>query len=205
MAAAGDVFLATVQGRLFNQVTLTTFPLQLISVTGPVTDVEAQSFVSVKLRELNGLTDRMRECCPVNWVQQELWVQKIRPVRIVKHIANIALPGARAATTATNLASVITRRGAVADAHNVGSVHLPLGTTDCDTGLLLAGVITQLENLATKMRETQVTPNLTFQFGHEVRTVTPPLLPVFTFRPTTSTIVQPTVRTERGRTVGKGI
>jgi len=201
--AVGDVLLVTFDGLWHNQRTMTTFHYGVGSLIGTPTYLQFATDMKTAFNTAGGLIPTFLACCPPDYFLNNMWVQTIAPTRVVKTILSIATSGQNASDSNTaNLSSVVTRRGALANRKNIGSVHIPYPNLDADgsNGTISAAHLALMEVFAVQVRRT-VTMSGT-------GSVTPVLFngPTFTdVSPIESTISQLTVRTMRRRTVGRGI
>jgi len=200
--SAGDVCLVTLVGDLAGSIILNTSHYAATPVTGTPSFTAFAIEMTTKLQSANNLVAEFLSCCPPAYTLNEMWIQFISPTRQRKSVFAIGSPGtfAQDATTA-NLASVVTRAGATANKHNIGSFHVPYPNkeTGASPGSISGALGTQLDLLAALLSATQVLATL----GS--------IVPVLFFgnvnanaSPIVSAFKQTTIRTMRRRTKGIG-
>lgn len=201
--SVGDVLLVTFDGFWHNQRTMTTFHYGVSAVTGGPSNDQFALALKNQMALAGGLIPTFLACCPPAYLLNNVWVQTLAPVRVVKTILSVALSGQFDGDSNTaNLSTVVTRRGSLANRANIGSVHVPYPNLDADgsDGTIGAPMLAALGTFATQVRS-------------QIAMVgTGTVIPVLFHGPAitdvnivTSTIVQLTVRTMRRRTVGRGI
>lgn len=207
--AVGQFYLVTIEGRLANQTTLSTFWYRL-AVLGNESNVEqVYSDMNDVIQDADGLADLFARCCPDDWVSPRVWIQCIAPTRLASHkFVNGDVGGDLTAFTA-NTDAVILRRGEVANRRNVSTLHVPIAVNDtnCDDGVLLVtGVKPKLLELAAQMLVPIALPGIVpgrmdpVVYNPKPK---PPLVPSHAL--IVSTVVEDTVRVMTRRTVGRGI
>jgi len=200
--AAGDVCLVTLVGNLAGSVILNTLHYAATPVTGSPSFTSFTNEMSTKLQSASNLIDEFLLACPPAYTLDEMWIQFISPIRQRKAVYAIGSPGTFTSdATTANLASVITRAGATANKHNIGSFHIPYPNkeTGATPGSISAALGTQLDVLAALLAATQSLATLGA------------IVPVLFFgnvnanaSPIVSAFKQTTIRTMRRRTKGIG-
>lgn len=200
--AVNDLFLVTFRGTLYNQAILNTFGFRIISSTVPPSYETFSSELSTALQAVGALKDKFLLCSPADYTLQQLWIQRVYPVRMYKRIFVVNAPGALASDAGTtNLAAVITRRGELANRHNVSTLHVCIPATlgNVIDGGFTAGLKTALDNLALEMLPNYVLPGGPTE-------IEPVILqaPLGFAAKIIQTTVQTTPRVMRRRTIGVG-
>lgn len=202
MAAPGDVILTSFNGLWHGQKVLSTFYWGINTVTGAPSNAAFIAALDAQLLSGGNLVLKFLPCAPPQYTLVERWHQFVAPLRTQKVIVTSGLAGTGAtASTTANVANVITRRGDLANKHNVGSLHVPASNANVGyaNGLIGAAQQALLQTLATQM----LAPVVMAGVGS--------VLPILWFKPSilnatpiTSTTVQQTIRVMRRRTVGVG-
>jgi len=199
---AGDILLVTLVGVLEEQQILNTFHYGVSGISGAPSQVAFGTEVFAKLNAAGELFEKFFDCCPPAYHCTYAWVQFLAPVRYQKQIFEVDVVGqfAKNANTA-NAASVITRRGALANKHNVGSLHIPYPNLDdaASNGVISDALKNPLDLLCAKVK---------FEYTLATLGQIQPILwdgdGTASAVPITSAITQTTIRTMRRRTVGRG-
>jgi len=200
---AGDVLLITFDGLWHNQRTMTTFHYGVGTLVGTPSYLDFATAVRTAFLTAGGLIPTFLAACPEEYFLNNLWVQTIKPVRVVKTILSVASSGTNEFHSSTaNLSTVVTRRGPLANRKNIGSVHVPFANLDADSsnGTISESLLTILNTFGVQVRRTITMVG--------VGSITPVLYNGPTaadVSPIESTISQLTIRTMRRRTVGRGI
>jgi hypothetical protein len=206
-ANVGDKFLLTLVGGLYGQRIMSTFWYRLNSVTGVVSEIDANDEFRALVVGAGNLVEKYLACCPPEYDLDFVWGQFIAPVRYAKRVtATGAEPGTfdTAAHTA-NLAATITRRSGFATRQSVGSLHVPIGDTETaiENGLITAGLTIALDALADEMLDVQVTATGSVNWVGIINNQ--PTSDATKYETMTETFPQETVRVMRRRTVRLGI
>jgi len=200
--SVGDRYLVSFVGSLAGQRILSTFWYTNSSLVGFPTADAFYDEIFAKIDQNTELRGFYQGVCPSNYTMEQVWIQKVDPSRVAKKVYTVSYPGQLAdASQNPNVAATIERRGAVANRHNVGSLHVPGPTTVMyvDGGTWKAAYKTLLDGLGGKMIEA-----LTLGSGSIIEPILRygPGTLQFTFISTFFS--QPTTRVMRRRTVGVG-
>lgn len=202
MAAIGDVMLLSFSGSWHGQRVLNTFYYAITGIVGAPTNAAFQAAFDTAISAGGNLQAKFLACCPVSYTLTERWIQTVAPLRLVKTINASGSPGSSAApSTTANLAAVITRKGGVANRHNIGSLHVPYGNADFG---MANGIIGGVQKVAMDALAAQMTQVVTVG---GLGTVTPVLWfkpSILNVAPIIQANTQTTVRVMRRRTVGVG-
>jgi len=202
LAAVGDVLLVSVRATAFGQRVINTFHYGIAGMTGAPTLQAVADALDTKLNEVNGFMAKMKACCPPQWGTDFIWVQRVAPVRAVAFkYQHLILGSFASSATSANQASVIERRGDLANRKNVGCIHLvyPNLDQDASSGFVSTDLAAALVAFAPFLVNTVSLPG--------VATLQPVLFNGPTFAdvtPITQSFVQTTIRTMSRRTVGRG-
>lgn len=208
----GDIIQVSFQGRLYNQTTLN-IRHYFVTTLGPTPDalVEFDGMFTY-LMTAGGVVDSMRRIASVDWTIQNVVFQRIRLTRNARYIKPVNLTGsdASAANTANVAASVTlqtdlsTERKAKRMTGYVGRFELAaVPSVQYNNGILLPAYVANLSELGRQLQHQIVSPTgSTFQsiIFHRNQPGT-----VAAGTPITAWTAQATVRTQRTRTVGKGV
>lgn len=202
MPAPGDVLLVSFDGTWHGQKILNTFYYGISTLIGAPTTAAYIAAFDTAINTAGNLRPRFLAACPPQYTMNNTWYQFVTPVRLRKQVYAVAAPGTFIQMSSTaNLAATITRRGDVANKHNIGSLHVPTSNLDpgMASGILSVAVISALNNLVTSM----LAPVTVGAFGSAI--------PILWYKPLaanatpiTNATVQQTVRVMRRRTVGVG-
>lgn len=203
--AIGDNVLVTLLGDLHGQTTMSTFGYVVTGLTGDQDDGTAFGQFRDELCAANKLVDKYFMCVPTEWEPRVMWIQRIRPTRLMKRVfgyTNVGPVGGFESTTA-NLAAVVLRRGGLANKKNISTLHVPLATEDA---AIVDGEITNeqavfLAELGVQMKATYITDFSGATFSPSI--LNGPLASNVT--PIIETFVKPEARVMRRRTKGYGI
>jgi hypothetical protein len=201
---ATDKILMTFKGTLIGQTILNTFPLTVISVTGTPEVNDCLDALEAKIAGAGDLKTAYLNAVADNYTLDEIWLQVIFATRYRKKVYTIAAGGNSGANSLTpNVAGVLTRAGDQANKHNIGAIHLPIGTDDTSivNGKLQATQKGLLNTVGTKCRGTVSTSSPAVTYAYSLFQHDPAGLPSFV----TTTFAQETARVMRRRTVGLGI
>jgi hypothetical protein len=201
----GDVVSIQIHGRIFNQVTMSTFFYKVTTAaTTPDTKVALEALGTAFKTQLNAPGLAFVQAAPQNWVAEKVRLQVVSPYLSQYAIVNWNMFGTVGSdANASNVTGTLTRRTSLGGRNQIGALHTaPLPDAAMLNGLIAASHIARLENLADKMdnnftvlaETTQVTPVL---WSHTD--------PFDDTKLITSIIVQPEIRVLRRRTVGLGI
>lgn len=200
--AVGDIILISFDGVMLNQRLNSSFRYKVGSVVGGPTNNAFAAAIEAAIIAAGNLVPKFLACCPPSYLLNFIWVQTIAPVRVQKSIfslSNVGTFGFDASTA--NVATVITRRGDLANKHNVGSLHVPNANLDTNAsgGTISANQLTANNTLGTQMLQAITVGALGSIF---------PVLwnggPTTNSTSITSTQSQLTTRVMRRRTVGVG-
>lgn len=201
--SAGDRFLVTFRGRAFGQDVLNTFWYGVSAVSGTPSEIAFSNAMHSQIILGGGMKDTFLDLMPTQYVLQQIWIQKVDPLRNVAAKYNEANTGTFAEDASTaNLAGVITRRGGLAKRTNLSSLHLMY--PNLDAGILSGSVSVAWNTAATAFLPFLTTSILVGALGT--------VIPVIRNGPGTtqvspieSAFVQTTIRVMRRRTllVGK--
>lgn len=131
--AVGDIWFVGFRGKWHNQKTLSTFTYRTDNVNPPATESAFAVELVTAITAAGKLKDKFLACCPPQYTLDEIWVQKVSPSRYFKHIAGLFAAGTHGSTSnMTVVAAVITRRGALGQRNNIGSLHVPAPNKDAN-------------------------------------------------------------------------
>lgn len=204
LAITGDVFQYTFVGLWHGQIVLNTFRYTLTSTTGAPTTVNITSGWVTKTTSAGQLVPTFMAACPPQYALTAIWGQRIAPTRVAKDVYLQAIFGGNIEpSNSANLAAVLQRRGALANKHNVGSLHVPYpnlntlaanGQLDVAYKALITAigsfVVANVTDAAVNVSEPVLFPNKTLDVTKVI--------------PITQATAQGTIRTMRSRTVGHG-
>jgi hypothetical protein len=198
--------LVTFVGSLCNQTIMSTFWYELADAGTAVTLKEAQDDFVSKILQAAGLVDKYLAVCPDNYNLDAIWMQQIKPTRVMKAVYPQAFNGTSGFSALNpNSTWAITRRAELADRKSVSTLRGPI---PIDGAIILNGLIlnggykTDLGDLAASLKPQIVGPvkgakwNPIIFNPRRVGAVSRPLVQVN---------VSPEVRVQRRRTVGLGI
>lgn len=197
-----DSILVSIRGRIYGQQTITTYPYIVQAATGQPDMLTAFGLWAAQMQGAGGLVTTYLATTGQNFTVTELWIQDIRPQRYAAFRYLVNETGElNTSSQTTNVAGVITRRGALANRSAIGSVHIPIPSDSAwiVAGRLTPGMQTQLDLHAASMTAIIEVGGLTLQPG---------LLnnaSGLVSTPVTLAFPQETARVMRRRTVGLGI
>lgn len=152
--AVDDIVQVTMRNTLFNQRLLNTFHYRVSLVNAPVSYENAIVGLDGQIRITNGLMDKYLACLQDDVTLDEIWYQKVSPVRLYVQKKPVGSVGDRVgASNTANLAGFIERRTATATKRSIGGVHIPVaaGAGSTVAGILTAGMKAVLDQLAGQM------------------------------------------------------
>lgn len=204
MPALGDKFLVTLVGKMAGQVCLTTHHLQLYEITGAPTEQDIADAINADFDAAASVNATMVSCTPPQYKMEEMWVQKIDPVRMRKRVYAVNRTGTFASVGASaNTAGVISREGTLTGRSHQGRIHVPIGTDEQASvaGRLVAGLITKLN-----LHADQIKGNINLAGGiGKVYFVLNNGVGAGAVTLIVNAVAQTTTRVMRRRTVGVGI
>lgn len=206
-AVSNGIYLVTLLGRLCGQRTMTTFQYRVGNALQDATVQDVYVALSAHFRKTDGIIDKLKVCCPLNWTLEEQWYQQVAPVRIRKLVEQLKTgAGTQFNATVPNLSASITRFGEIADRTARGGIRVPVDAQASENGMLTFAMKGFLTALAQAMLEV-VDASLTV--GLLVPCIWTPIKmpdkPIATLHDLYGTAVEPTSRVMRRRTVGLGI
>lgn len=207
----GDIFEVRWVGECFQQKINLVHHYRTRLVSGGLPWTTVVDHMKASLTVLAGGAGNVetpyRACLPAQWLAQRIDFQLIYPIRLAKISFVLAGSGTHAHDTeSSNQASVITFRGEEARRKMVANYHvgpIPQDVTVQDEGYLTTAYKTLLNDLADGMNQTvvDVPDELTMDPIIFHRN---PINAINSYDNFFSWVVQPTIRTMRSRTVGKG-
>jgi len=202
----GDNVLVTFNGTLCGQRVMNTFGYVVSAVTGSFDDSALAVAFQTAIAAAGKLEDAYLACMPSNYTRGLMWWQIIRPGRILRRQITMTGAGGNSGELAetANVGATILRRGDFANRKNISTLHLPAPTT---SNWLDAGAFTIQAKTAYTALCTEVGRSYTLG-GGTVCTLSPSILngPLSTnVTPITAVSTGDEVRTNRRRTVGRGI
>ena len=200
--AVGDIIAVTLNGLWHVQRVQSTLTYRVTSVVGAPTTSGFATALDTAFNAANKLYQRWRECCPSNYTLNYVDIQTIRPTRVVRDTFSKLLGGLSGQASSTaNIAAVISKRGSLANRHNMGSIHVPYTNLDVGMhdGIVGNAMQASLLNLSLEV----VGPYAVGALGNVVPVIWGPKTPTVSYD-ITSAFGQQTVRVMRRRTVGVG-
>jgi len=201
----GDVVSIQIHGRIFNQVTMSTFHYKVTTAsTTPDTKVALEALGTSFKTQLNAPGLAFLQAAPQNWLAEKVRLQVVSPILSQYAIVSWNLFGTIGSdANASNVTGTLTRRTSFGGRTQIGALHTaPLPDAAMLSGLIAASHLAKMDNLADKMDNN-------FTVLAETTQVTPVLWstndPFNNNKLITSIIVQPEIRVMRRRTVGLGI
>lgn len=206
--AVNDIYLITFQGRLSNQVIMSTFWYKMTQLGPEATVLDVYQTLRTQTTAGGALQAKLLNALPVSYGLEQVWFQKIYPTRIMKGVYIDNSVGAFAAPADTaNLAAVIERRAEKADRRSVSTLHVPLPNANT---IGSEGIITDalyknaLDALALQMVQEIVGAGAVPSKFRPI-VFNPRALQILTDREIVQCTTQTTIRVMRRRTVGLGI
>lgn len=203
-----DLLTVSFRGTLFGQRTLTSYGYRVVSSTSTNSDATDLSFFGLAIDGGTGntLLESYLDCCVAGFTINQIWTQKIYPVRSSRNVLTHTEAGAYAADVYTpNVSATITRKTALAGRDQMSTIHIPgpplstqsvAGTWESNYQLMLG-----IHGLAS-------TAQITFTSGTASITVAPCIINAPYGSGLSSDLVgyevNPRVRVMRRRTVGLG-
>lgn len=198
----GDIIFVGLNGLWHGQKTLNTFYYKVQSIVGGPTNSTFSAALHAAFNAATKLYQRFRECCPTQYVLDHVDFQTVWPVKIVRNTYALGVAGlAGQASSTANMASVMVRKGDVANKKNRGTLHVPMSNLDVGmaNGIIGAALQASQVNLGTEMIATYAAGGLGAVFpvlwSPKTPTVSQAILQAFG---------ETTARIMRRRTVGVG-
>lgn len=203
LAAVGQKYLVTVQGKVDGQRTMTNFCYQLSALAGAPSTDDVATEIGAKFAGVAGMVPLLADAGPSNWSIDYLDIQCIDPVRVRKISRLVNVNGNMNACEAPGTTMCYTRAGDLAGRKRQSTVHLPCSTDGAD---ITAG------------RPTLALLNKIQLIANQNLLLITSLAPSFTVNPVinngagganvtliTRAFAADTIRTMRRRVVGRGI
>lgn len=198
----GDIIQVTFLGLWHSQQVQNTFRYQVFGLVGSPTVTTVAAQLEALLTSVGNLEQLFLALCPPQYALSGIRIQTIVPTRVAASVFTSASVGTFGFGSSTaNLAGVITRRGALANKHNVGSIHVPY--PNLDTGITNGKVSTGWVTAGLSLAGFMVT-NLTVSGGTQMAPVLSWGKAIINTTQIDDAFVQATLRTMRRRTVGVG-
>lgn len=152
--AIGQKYLMTFVGHLSGQTVMSTFWYVLDNIGVFTNVISLYAAIKDVVDDAGNLRDKYIACCPTDYILEQIWLQLIKPERIMKSVFTDGAPGTDQPAGTANVAAVITRRGEPATRNAVSTLHVPLAPTEDNMTLgqlAPTGVKTKLSLLAAQM------------------------------------------------------
>lgn len=210
--AVGDIIQVTFEGALYNQTILNIRHLQMATLVGAGDAHTEFDGILTYFMTPGGLIDSFRAIISADYTLVNVVFQKIRPSRYAKYVKPVNLAGSDAGHANTaNVAAVLTLQTDLATARAqkrntgyIGAFHIPgVVSSQYIGGSLFPGYVTNMGLFGQQLIHNVVGAtgsNYTPIIFHRNQPGT-----VAAATPITAFTPQPTVRTQRTRTVGKGV
>lgn len=201
----GGVIEATIIGKLLGQTTMSVYHYVVTQASNIATvPDETNVFLDEFFDAAAGAVPASYlACVPSEWQATSVTAQAIYPVRYVRSRTAWADFGQKNTTTTPNLQQCLTLFTELSGRSQVGSKKLPLATTDCLAGNLIAGQLTALQahgnSILAPVAPTVGNGVYNACIYHRSPNANP------RFNRITNTYAQPQSRVMRRRTVGLGI
>jgi hypothetical protein len=198
--------LVTFVGTLCGQTVMSTFWYELADAGTAITNKEAQDDFVAKIGQAAGLVDKYLAVCPDNYSLDQIWMQEIKPNRVMKAVYPQLLQGQSGFTAPSpNSTWSITRRAEIADRKSVSTLRGPFpvdGAIAVNGLITLNAYLTDLGDLANALKPQIVGPIKGAKWNPVIFN---PRRVGAVSRPIVQTVVSTEVRVQRRRTVGLGI
>jgi len=204
----GSVFLMSMVGRCYGQRILNTFGWRVEDLSlgaAQPTDAFTQSFFADA--EFLAFRDAYLDCLPSPYNLDEVWLQKLTPVRVRKGVLEVNLPGSISAEALVQSQASISRHGVTAGPFANGGVRIlmPAGIDYSEDGLITGAHKATLQLLADQMED-----EIQLNVMGTVYDLAPVIIGRFpgtgdiTSLEIVETNVKDELRTQRTRVVGRG-
>ena len=203
----GADFLMTMVGRCYGQRIINTFGWTVDNRTGgeQPTDAFTNSFFADA--EFIAFKEAYLDCLPNVYSLDEVWLQKLTPVRVRKGVLEVGEDGALDAPALVQSQATISRHGVTAARFANGGVRIlmPAGDEYSQLGLITLAHKARLQTLANLMVD-PIQLNVMGTFYDLLPALLAPGATPGTINttPVVETNVQDQLRTQRTRVVGRG-
>jgi len=204
--SVGDIVAVSFMGTINAQRTVSTLHFRAADASGTATATLMQNLITLVRAGGGGgntLETTFLNCCAQNFTLDSIRAQKISTVRAKFEQQLRAVPGNVAVDCdITNVSGVITKQGALANRHNIGSMHMPAVPNGyASAGDCSGTYLTLLNAWAAKFTDVQTVAADTVNYFPVIFNKTIPADSAFI----SSAFPQTSLRVMRRRTVGLGI
>lgn len=201
----GGVIEVTVQGTLFNQITMNVFHLTPIALASePDTEAEIARLVDTHFTgDPVTISDALAQCMPSNWLPRPTTGQQVYPERRIRVSVPNAMIGAGGEATTANVQASLTLQTIRAARDGRGAKRVVIAPSDSVNGQLTPALSVKMATFANFFLNPLNVPAIGGQYLIVVyhRRADPG----FKWDRVVRTITQTTTRVMRRRTVGVGI
>lgn len=206
-AAQGDVILVTFVGQIYQQRTMLTLPYAIFSITGThnILDVQDALLAALKAGGAEDFETAYAACLTDGWASEEIWAQRIYPTRARRNQTPGTLDGTLGAGVVSNVAAVIEMWTEKAGRDQIANKHI--GPMDPGDPSASSGRWTNVALSPLGLLRDAILEPVTILAGAV------DLLPCIYHKASVSPkfdylvagTVHDTTRTQRTRTIGKGV
>ena len=205
----GDLVNVTLRGTLYDQRIMTTYGFRVSATTSAGDTRVSQDKLALAISSDTGtnLMGTFRACVSPAVSINQIWVQRIRPIRMRKSVLNVALDGLLGSGPNTpNNAVVITRKSDFGGRNSISNLHLPgppMGLDYVSNGTLTPAYKTLLDSHAFESYDTITVVNGGESVTYKGVIINAAGGPV-NYQDITAHSIGETLRVMRRRTVGVG-
>lgn len=201
--AVGDRYLVSFVGVLAGQRIMSTYWYRVQELGAVVTVEECMDALNDRLAA-GDLVPTYLACVPTNYVLAEIWIQRIRPSRLLKGVYTYTQNGTNGTANTANVSGVITRRGLPGTRSAISSLHLPMADIAANS---VAGILTENMQDFLNAHAAEVEMRIVTQAGPLI--VWDPIIDngdgAQSYTPIATAFAEDTTRVMRRRTVRYGV